>query len=293
MRPTPPHIETLGRTMVRPKWIAALLLALVIAGAFAWLGQWQLERAVQSGHVVERATESVKPLNDVARVNGAATSVGDGQLVHATGTFAPGDYGMLVGRLNNGTAGYWVTARFTPTDKDKDGKTAQLAVARGWAPTEQKAKDAIAELSSQPATTVTLVGRLLPTEAPEAPKSGGDPFEMKDMSVAALVNLWHGLGDSDVYSSYLVEHGTPPAGLTAIYSPRPVEQATVDWLNIFYAAEWAIFAGFAIFLWYRVVRDAWEKQREDDEADYEAAMAAWAVARGSAPSESASGQKLD
>ncbi|MHA7985582.1 SURF1 family protein [Rathayibacter sp. CAU 1779] len=261
--------------MVRPKWVAALLLALVIAGAFAWLGQWQLERAVESGHVVEHPTETVKPLNEIATVNSPPTTAGVGQLVTARGTFAATDYGMLTGRLNDGAAGYWVIARFTPTADDAHGKTAQLAVARGWAPTEQKAKAAIAQLRDQPTTTVMLTGRLLPSEAPEAPKENTDPFVMKDMAVAALVNTWHGIGDSDIYSSYLVEHGTPPAGLTAIYSPPPVEQATVNWLNIFYAAEWAIFAGFAIFLWYRVVKDAWEKQREDAETAYEAELAAW------------------
>ncbi|NNC11791.1 SURF1 family protein [Planctomonas sp. JC2975] len=261
--------------MVRPKWIAALLLALVIAGAFAWLGQWQLERAVESGHVVEHPTETVKPLNEIATVNSPPTTAGVGQLVTSRGTFSATDYGILVGRLNDGAAGYWVIARFTPAADDADGKTAQLAVARGWAPTEQKAKAAIAQLRNQPETPVTLTGRLLPSEAPEAPKENTDPFAMKDMAVAALVNTWHGIGDSDVYSSYLVEHGTPPAGLTAIYSPPPIEQATVNWLNIFYAAEWAIFAGFAIFLWYRVVKDAWEKQREDAETAYEAALAAW------------------
>ena len=40
--------------MVRPKWLAGLLLALVIAGAFAWLGQWQLEpRSVLTQEVAE------------------------------------------------------------------------------------------------------------------------------------------------------------------------------------------------------------------------------------------------
>lgn len=262
--------------MLRPKWIAALLLALVVAAGFAWLGQWQLERAVQSGHVVEHSTERVLPLNSVATVNSPPTTAGDGQLVHTRGTFAAGDYGMLVGRLNDGTAGYWVTARFTPSEPDGSGRTAQLAVARGWAPTQRQAEAVIARLKAQDAAPVTLVGRLLPSEAPEAPAANGDPFVMKDMSVAALVNRWHGIGDSDVYSSYLVEHGTPPTGLQAIYSPAPIEQATVNWLNIFYAAEWALFAGFAIFLWYRVVKDAWEKRREDVESEYEAALAAWA-----------------
>jgi hypothetical protein len=86
---------------------------------------------------------------------------------------------------------------------------------------------------------------------------------MTDMSTAALFNLWHGVDHSDVYSGYVVEHGTPPAGLDAIYSPPPSEEVTIDWLNVFYAAEWAIFAGFAVFLWYRVVRDAWERENEN------------------------------
>ncbi len=266
--------------MVRPRWIAALVLALAVAAGFAALGQWQLGRAIQSGHVVERPTETVKPLNDVATVNEPPTTAGDGQLVRTRGAFAPRDYGLLVGRLNNGVSGFWVIGRFTPVEPDANGRTAQLAVARGWAPTAQSAKRAIARLKRQPPATITLDGRLLPSEAPEPPKEGGDPFAMKDMSVAALVNLWHGIGDSDVYSSYLVEHGRPPAGLQAIFSPAPVEQATINWLNIFYAAEWAVFAGFAIFLWYRVVRDAWEKQREDAEAAYGAALAAWSETTG-------------
>jgi surfeit locus 1 family protein len=35
-------------------------------------------------------------------------------------------------------------------------------------------------------------------------------------------------------------------------------------LNVFYAIEWVIFGGFAIYLWYRLVRDAVE--RDDEEA---------------------------
>jgi surfeit locus 1 family protein len=37
----------------------------------------------------------------------------------------------------------------------------------------------------------------------------------------------------------------------------------LNWLNIFYAVEWVIFAGFAIFLWYRLARDAWERELEE------------------------------
>jgi hypothetical protein len=68
-------------------------------------------------------------------------------------------------------------------------------------------------------------------------------------------------------TSYLTA-SEPFAGLEAISSPAPVEGSGVNWLNIFYAAEWAVFAGFAFYLWYRLARDAWEKELEDleDEA---------------------------
>jgi surfeit locus 1 family protein len=51
-----------------------------------------------------------------------------------------------------------------------------------------------------------------------------------------------------------------------IDSPKPSSDVEVNLLNIFYAVEWVVFAGFAIFLWYRLVRDAWERE-QDESAD--------------------------
>ena len=72
-----------------------------------------------------------------------------------------------------------------------------------------------------------------------------------------LYNLWTGVDGIDVYAAYVVERDAP-AGLAQIDSPPPIQQSTLNWLNIFYAAEWVIFAGFAIFFWYRLVKDAKE-----------------------------------
>jgi hypothetical protein len=47
-----------------------------------------------------------------------------------------------------------------------------------------------------------------------------------------------------------------------------VSDATYNWLNIFYAIEWIVFAGFAFYVWYRLVRDRVE--REIDENSVEA-----------------------
>jgi cytochrome oxidase assembly protein ShyY1 len=253
---------TLFRMMLRPRWIAALFLALALAAGFAWLGQWQLARAIDSGTVAETQTESVVPLASAAKPSGPIRDAVTGQLVTVTASFSPTDYELLQGRLNKGVAGYWVVAHATVSGADANGSPVALAVARGWAADKATATSVMARLANEPPTEQTIVGRLLPTEAPEVPDPKGDPNVMKDMSVAALYNLWTGVDHTVVYEAYVVEK-TPPAGLVAIDSPPPIQQQTVNWLNIFYAAEWAVFAGFAVFFWYRVVKDA--KEKEDEE----------------------------
>ncbi|MCU1576213.1 MAG: hypothetical protein JWP70_917 [Leifsonia sp.] len=261
---------TLFRMMLRPRWIGALLLALALAAGFAWLGQWQLARAIDSGTVSETQTESTVPLASAAKPSGPILDASIGQLVTVTASFTPSDYQLLEGRLNKGVAGYWVVAHATVAGTDAGGPPVALAVARGWAADKATATRVLAQLANEPATEQTIVGRLLPTEAPTVPDPKGDPKVMKDMSVAALYNLWTGVDHTAVYEAYVVQK-VPPAGLVAIDSPPPIQQQTVNWLNIFYAAEWAIFAGFAVFFWYRLVKDAKEKEDELRELERESA----------------------
>ncbi|WP_374009724.1 SURF1 family cytochrome oxidase biogenesis protein [Leifsonia sp. LS-T14] len=253
--------------MLRPRWIGALLFALLLAAGFAWLGQWQLERAVQSGKAVEAPTETVLPLAGVAGPGAPLRDTAVGQLVEFTGTFVPGDYQLLEGRLNRGDSGWWVVGHITI--EGGDGRPVALAVARGWAPDEAAAKASIARLAEQPETPQRVVGRILPDEQPQLPDDRQkDPTGMRSLGVGQLYNLWTGVDGMDVYAAYVVERGAPE-GLVQIDSPPPIAQTELNWLNIFYAAEWIIFAGFAVFLWYRLVKDA--KEREDELRELEAA----------------------
>ncbi|MDR6971429.1 SURF1 family cytochrome oxidase biogenesis protein [Leifsonia shinshuensis] len=246
--------------MLRPRWIAALVFALLLAAGFAWLGQWQLERAVESGKAVEAPTETVLPLAKVAGPGAPLRDVAVGQLVSFTGTFVPGDYQLLHGRLNKGASGWWVVGHANV--ERPDGSQAALAVARGWAADEPTARAAIARLAEEPATPQPIVGRILPDEQPQLPDDKEkDPTGMTSLGVGQLYNLWTGVDGMDVYASYVVQRGAPE-GLVQIYSPPPIAQTELNWLNVFYAAEWIIFAGFAVFLWYRLVKDA--KQKEDE-----------------------------
>jgi hypothetical protein len=78
--------------------------------------------------------------------------------------------------------------------------------------------------------------------------------------VPELVNLWS-TPPVGVHGGYVIA-GSPPPGLQRIDAPEPITEVPLNLLNVFYAVEWVIFAGFAIFLWWRLVRDAWEAGRE-------------------------------
>ena len=263
--------------MLRPRWVLALLLALGVAAAFALLGQWQLERAIVSGEVVQRSTETVLPLHDVVRPGGAAPTKATGQLVRADGAFVPGDEQLISDRFNGGAGGFWVVGHFvtdpagseTGTDSgtDSDSGPASIAVARGRAADEEDARQVMRELSAAPAgQAVTITGRFVPAEAPEVPAEGRDPHTMTTVSPAALINLWAGFTDQPVYSGYIVDSAAAE-GLDVIDAPVPEDNVELNWLNIFYALEWVVFAGFAVFLWYRLVRDAWEREQEQAAID--------------------------
>ena len=265
------------KMMLRPRWVLALLLALGVAAGFALLGQWQLERAVEQAVVEERPTEEVRPFADVAEPDAPTQQASTAQRVEVTGTIVPGDTVLVEGRLNDGVAGFWVVAHLEVTDAPPGG----LPVALGWAPDEASAHAALERVDDDAEAAggepVTLVGRFLPSEAPVVPDEGDDPFAMQTVAVAQLVNVWADYDDRPVYFGYLTTT-EPAAGLDAIASPPPEESVELNWLNIFYAVEWVVFAGFAVFLWYRLVRDAVERERESAEAEAEADAAADASA---------------
>jgi len=242
--------------MLQPRWIAALLLALAIAAGFAALGQWQLARAISTGEVVERSTEVVQPLTDTLAPDGPPEQIAEGQMVETAGSFVPGDEQLIAERQNGGESGYWVVSHFVTVEG------ASIAVARGWAADADEAAAAADRLAAEPSTEQPLTGRFLSSDAPALPDEDADPHTMTAVSTAALINLWADWSDQSVYQGYIIDAAAPD-GLAVIDSPEPVVEVPLNWLNIFYALEWVVFAGFAVFLWYRLVRDAWERETEE------------------------------
>ncbi|WP_292833357.1 SURF1 family cytochrome oxidase biogenesis protein [Microbacterium sp.] len=263
---------TLREVMLRPWWIGMLVFALAVAALFAWLGQWQLARAIDSDPPPPGATEVVQPLGEVVSPGKYLPEPRVGQRVEVSGSWHPTDFLVVSSRFNGGTEGYWVTGQFRadPEPGSASGDPeALLAVAIGWAPTRQSADAAASALAAEPdPVAVTLTGRLISDEGPALPSAGALAAEMTRMSPAALLSQWSDVAGLDVYRPYLVADVDTtgfalPEGVVEIDSPAPDEATPVNWLNIFYAVEWVIFAGFAFYMWYRLARDAWEKELED------------------------------
>jgi surfeit locus 1 family protein len=229
----------------RPRWIAALLLCLGIAAGFAALGQWQLSRSVVNVDSEAPDSETAVPLESIAEPQTEVTQPQLGRLVTVSGEFVADDYLVVTDRNNGGAQQGVALVGHLVTD---DGST--LVVALGWAPSGD-------DLTWGGSGHEELQGRYLPSEAPTG--SDFEEGERSAISVAELINIWPDA--SPAYGGYLVLDD-PPFGLEQIYSPAPTREIEFNLLNVFYALEWAIFAGFAIYLWYRLVRDVVEREAE-------------------------------
>jgi surfeit locus 1 family protein len=263
--------------MRRPKWIRALLLALLIAAIFAALGQWQLSRAVTSnGPNPNATTEVVQPLTRIATAGGGTYEDQDGQRVTVTGTLMAPDFSIISSRINGGVTGYWVVGRLDLDAPQGTATQTSVAVALGWASTKEQAEAAADQLNASSSfVSEPLVGRYVGSDGEDTSDAQGKTaagFVPSTMSVSELINMWKDFPDTaNVFGGYVVA-STPLAGLAAIDSPIPQRTTELNWLNIFYAIEWVIFALAAIFFWYRLVKDAWE--RETEEAELEDAYSA-------------------
>lgn len=244
------------------------MFAIAISGVFVLLSQWQFGRSTQPEAPVSTTTEETRQLTSVLQPGGFFPGSVADQMVSATGTYDPQKQVLVPGRLNDGAKGYWIVSAFAVKDgpvlKGR-GATPQtwIPVARGWV---ADPADAVAP----PSGTIELTGRLLPSESPLAHTDPG-PGRASAVSVAELINDWN-------VSSYqgFVAASTELAGGTDVgpsaaggdvkplrIGPQPPAQQ-LNWLNLFYSVEWVVFAGFALFIWWRLVKDDYRRDLEDD-----------------------------
>lgn len=234
------------RTALRPRWLALLVLVLALASVFAALGSWQLDRARRPDPAATPAAPV--PIGQVLQPQQQVEAEALTAPVVATGTYEPARVRVVVDQERDGRRGAWVVVPLVvEAAAGGAGDAARLAVVLGWTPDPQPA--AVAAVAGALATGPTdVVGRLQVSQPPSGPPDGLAAGQVRSLSAADLVNDW----GPPVYAGFLLAERAP-SGLLAV--PPPPVDSGVQILNLSYAVQWWIFAAFAVFLWWRVVRD--------------------------------------
>lgn len=256
------------KTALKPRWIAGFVFAILVSGVFVLLSQWQFGRSVQPEVPVSPATEETRALTDTLKPGDFFPGSVSDQMVSAEGTYDAEKQVLVPGRLKDGNSGYWVVSAFavagapTLTGAAASPET-WIPVARGWVADPDDA-------GAPPSGTVQLTGRLIPSESP-LPEAAPEPGRASAVSVAELINYW----DVSSYQGFIAATSEVAAGADVSAAavggdlkplnigPQPPAQK-VNWLNLFYSLEWVVFAGFALFIWWRLVKDDYRRDLEEE-----------------------------
>ena len=229
------------RTALTPRFLGLLGLVLVVGAVFVQLGRWQL--GVAEGKAFEEAVAAARarppvPLTSVLTPHTAFPGELSARPVTATGHYAAEGQLLVPGRRLEGRQGAWV---ITPFVVEETGAT--LPVLRGFVTDP-------ADAGRPPTGRLTVEGGLAPPESPAPAPTGEGRLGSVDTSV--LVNMWPG----GLYNGFLFLAAEDPASgpqLTKV--PTPLGETGVNWRNAAYAVQWWVFALFALWLWWRMVRE--------------------------------------
>lgn len=266
------------RAALTPRLVGIFVLLLAAALVCVRLGAWQLDRAAirgaakaEAAHAATLAADPV-PLAEVLHPQTTFTAAELARTVEVTGTYRPDQQVLVPGREVDGHPATLVVTALWVTEGPDAG--AMLPVLRGWVPADairtdgraEPADAATAALLRVPEGVQRVTGHL---GASEAAVSTAYPEGMVGaISSAQLANLWGG----PTFSGYLVEFtqnpdGTrftvAPSGLPHAPPPAMAQETGMNIQNLAYAVEWVIFGGFAMFLWWRMLRDEVSYRREE------------------------------
>ncbi|WP_199833533.1 SURF1 family protein [Streptomyces sp. NRRL B-3648] len=243
------------RFLLTPRWWGINVFVLLAIPFCVFMGSWQLGRfedRVQDHRAVTEQVaagrdEAARPLDSMLPVDKATA----GRRVKASGRY--GEQLLVPGRELDGKRGFYVLTLL------RTGSGKALPVVRGWLPGTARA----AEAPAPPAGQVTVTGALQASETPGdngVSAQGGLPAgQTAAISTASLVNLV----PYRLYDAWVtLDKGD--AGMKAVPASAP-SGSGLDlkaFQNLGYTGEWFVFAGFVVFMWFRLLRREIEFQRD-------------------------------
>jgi surfeit locus 1 family protein len=235
--------------LVRPRFWPGHLAMVVCVAIAAGLGLWQYDAWHQHRADAARDLANNPPVALGTVMTGDSPFPGRsvGQPVTFTGRWVGGNV-YVSDRVENGRKGYWVVTALLV-----DRTRSAMPVVRGWWPD-----------TTLPAPTgaASVTGWLEPTEGSGPIDENAHDDVIPMMRIASLVEHV----DADLYSGFVIARDIPSQeGITYVPAvSRPGVSAFTGLRNLFYAVEWWLFGGFALFIWVRWCRDSWDQEHRLD-----------------------------
>ncbi|MFK4145648.1 SURF1 family protein [Streptomyces sp. NPDC004065] len=243
------------RFLLTPRWWGINVFVLLAIPFCVFMGSWQLgrfeDRVQDHRTATDRAashrTEAAVALDRLLPVDKATS----GRRATATGRY--GEQLLVPDRELDGRRGYYVLTLL------RTGSGKALPVVRGWLPGTAAPDRAPAP----PPGEVTVTGALQASESPGddgVSAAGGLPRGQTGViGAASLVNLV----PYDVYDAWITLDKAD-AGMKAVPAKAPANTGLdlKAFQNLGYTGEWFVFAGFVVFMWFRLVRREVEAVRD-------------------------------
>lgn len=243
------------RFLLTPRWWGINVFVLLAIPFCIFMGSWQLSRfeaRVQDQRAANKQAaadkkEAARPLDELLPVNQKTS----GEQATATGRY--GKQLLVPDRTLDGKRGFYVLTML------RTGGGKALPVVRGWLPGDAD----LAKVPAAPTGEVTVTGALQASETPgdNGVSAGGElpAGQTAAISSASLVNLV----PYDVYDAW-VTLDKADSRMKAVPATAP-EGTGLDlkaFQNLGYTGEWFVFAGFAVFMWFRLLRREVEYARD-------------------------------
>ncbi|MGW5866252.1 SURF1 family protein [Streptomyces sp. NPDC055239] len=248
------------RFLLTPRWWGINVFVLLAIPFCIFMGSWQLGRfedRVEAHDAAQaQADRQAAPSRSEAKARPLDSLLPVDQETSGERTSANGRYGkqlLVPDRELDDKSGYYVLT-LLHTDSGKD-----LPVVRGWLPGNASA----AKAPPAPSGEVTVTGVLQASESPGSngvSSAGGLPEgQLGAISAASLVNVVR----DDVYDAWVtLEKGD--SGMKAVPAAAPANTGLdlKAFQNLGYTGEWFVFAGFVVFMWFRLFRREREFARD-------------------------------
>ncbi len=237
----------------RPKWIGGLFIALLVAAICGLLGQWQIERSFRDFAASKPAPSQ------------SATASAAGKVVSIVFKIDRANVYIVKDRRQiDGRDGCWLIANSV----NSAGKS--VTVVLGFTPDLAVAETVrLRTMTAAADQGFTTASGVLEAAEPPVAIDHSKRYLLGSVAPAQLLNLYAPNGPIDAEPGFVILLDAKVAtGLEQVTLGAPTGGNELNWLNIFYGAEWSLFAGFAVYMWWRLVADA--RVREEAEAKLEA-----------------------